>query len=103
MALHTSHRSEAGIPGPLSSYLNRIDQYALLTPEEERRLAQRCRRFGDRHAASRLVLGNLRFVVKIAFEYRTYGVRLLDLIQEGNLGLLVAVERFDPERGNRLT
>ena len=47
--------------------------------------------------------GNLRFVVKIAFEYRTYGVRLLDLIQEGNLGLLVAVDRFDPARGVRLT
>jgi RNA polymerase sigma-32 factor len=49
------------------------------------------------------VLANLRFVVKIAFEYRTYGIRLLDLIQEGNLGLLVAVERFDPSRKNRLT
>ncbi len=103
MALHSSQRSEAGIPGPLSSYLNRIDEYALLTPDEERRLAQRARRFGDKNAASRLALGNLRFVVKIAFEYRTYGVRLLDLIQEGNVGLLVAVERFDPERGNRLT
>jgi RNA polymerase sigma-32 factor len=103
MALHTSQSSEAGLPGPLSSYLNRIDQYALLTPDEERRLAQRWRRFGDKSAATRLVLGNLRFVVKIAFEYRTYGVRLLDLIQEGNLGLLVAVERFEPERGVRLT
>ena len=89
--------------GPLSAYLNRIDQDALLTPDEERRLALRWRRFGDRSAASRLVLGNLRFVVKIAFEYRTYGVRLLDLIQEGNLGLLVAVDRFDPDRGVRLT
>ena len=49
------------------------------------------------------MLGNLRFVVKIAFEYRTYGLRLLDLIQEGNLGLLVAVERFDADRGVRLT
>lgn len=102
MALH-SHHVEAGIQGPLSAYLNRIDQYALLSPEEERRLAQRWRRFGDQSAAARLATGNLRFVVKIAFEYRTYGMRLLDLIQEGNLGLLVAVERFDPERGVRLT
>jgi RNA polymerase sigma-32 factor len=102
MALHSS-RVEEGPQGPLNAYLNRIDQYSLLTQAEERRLAQRWRRFGDQAAASRLVTGNLRFVVKIAFEYRTYGVRLLDLIQEGNLGLLVAVDRFDPDRGVRLT
>ncbi len=96
-------RTEEGTQGPLSAYLNRIDRYALLTPDEERRLAQRWRRFGDQAAAGRLVTGNLRFVVKIAFEYRTYGARLLDLIQEGNLGLLVAVDRFDPDRGVRLT
>jgi RNA polymerase sigma-32 factor len=99
----TGARAEKGTQGPLSAYLNRIDQFALLTPGEERRLALRWRRFGDHAAASRLVTGNLRFVVKIAFEYRTYGVRLLDLIQEGNVGLLVAVDRFDPERGVRLT
>jgi RNA polymerase sigma-32 factor len=102
MAIH-GVRAEEGSSGPLTAYLNRIDQYALLTPEEERRLALRWHRFGDQSAASRLVTGNLRFVVKIAFEYRTYGVRLLDLIQEGNLGLLVAVDRFEPERGVRLT
>src|SRR3954470_16891081 len=94
---------DEGRQGPLSAYLNRIDQYGLLTPEEGRRLALRWRRFRDPEAAERLVTGNLRFVVKIAFEYRTYGVRLLDLIQEGNLGLLVAVDRFDPGRGVRLT
>jgi RNA polymerase sigma-32 factor len=94
---------DEGRQGPLSAYLNRIDQYGLLTPEEERRLALRWRRFRDPQAADALVTGNLRFVVKIAFEYRTYGVRLLDLIQEGNLGLLVAVDRFDPGRGVRLT
>jgi RNA polymerase sigma-32 factor len=94
---------EPTLAGPLSSYLSRIDRYSLLTPEEERRLALRWRRFGDRAAARALVLGNLRFVVKIAFEYRTYGARLLDLIQEGNVGLLVAVERFDPDRQVRLT
>src|SRR5262245_33415535 len=102
MASH-SVRAEEGSSGPLTAYLNRIDRYALLTPEEERRLALRWHRFGDQSAASRLVTGNLRFVVKIAFEYRTYGVRLLDLIQEGNLGLLVAVDRFEPDRGVRLT
>jgi RNA polymerase sigma-32 factor len=87
----------------LAAYLNRIDRYNLLTPDEEHRLALRWRRFGDKGAAERLVTANLRFVVKIAFEYRTYGARLLDLIQEGNLGLLVAVDRFDPDRGVRLT
>src|SRR3954463_2962898 len=98
-----AHVVEDGRQGPLSAYLNRIDQYGLLTPEEERRLALRWRRFRDPEAADRLVTGNLRFVVKIAFEYRTYGLRLLDLIQEGNLGLLVAVDRFDADRGVRLT
>jgi RNA polymerase sigma-32 factor len=101
--MNRAHVVEDGRQGPLSAYLNRIDQYSLLTPEEERRLALRWRRFRDHDAAERLVTGNLRFVVKIAFEYRTYGVRLLDLIQEGNLGLLVAVDRFDPGRGVRLT
>jgi RNA polymerase sigma-32 factor len=89
--------------GPLGAYLHRIDQYALLTPDEEHQLALSWRRDRDPEAAARLVTANLRFVVKIAFEYRTYGMRLLDLIQEGNLGLMVAVDRFDPDRGVRLT
>lgn len=88
---------------PLGGYLRQIDRYPLLTPEEEQRLAERWQRCRDPDAAHRLALGNLRFVVKIAFEYRTYGIRLLDLVQEGNLGLLVAVDRFDASRGNRLT
>lgn len=66
-------------------------------------LAERWKQNRDPEAGRLLVVSNLRFVVKIAFEYRTYGVRLLDLIQEGNLGLLVAVDRFDPGRKNRLT
>jgi RNA polymerase sigma-32 factor len=98
-----SVRSDEGSQGPLGSYLSRIDRYQLLTPDEERALAAKWRRDRDQEAAARLVTANLRFVVKIAFEYRTYGLRLLDLIQEGNLGLLVAVDRFDPERGVRLT
>jgi RNA polymerase sigma-32 factor len=91
------------LQSPLSDYLARIDRYPLLSADEERALAQRWRRMHDRAAADRLVLCNLRFVAKIAFEYRPYGVRVLDLIQEGNLGLLVAVERFDPGRNVRLT
>jgi RNA polymerase sigma-32 factor len=87
----------------LSAYLRRIDAYPLLTPNEEAVLARRWKEARDPRAGRLLALCNLRFVVKIAFEYRTYGVRILDLIQEGNVGLLVAVERFDPERKNRLT
>jgi RNA polymerase sigma-32 factor len=88
---------------PLSDYLAQIDRYPLLTPEDERGLALRWRKHADPAAAKRLVLSNLRFVVKIALEYRPYGMRLLDLIQEGNLGLLVAVDRFEPDRNVRLT
>jgi RNA polymerase sigma-32 factor len=88
---------------PISSYLRNIDRYPILSQEEEARLALRWQNNREQEAGRRLVLCNLRFVVKIAFEYRTYGVRMLDLIQEGNLGLLVAVERFDAGRGNRLT
>jgi len=90
-------------PGPLGGYLHQIDGFPLLDPADEHRLAVRWQRQHDIEAARRLVTANLRFVVKIAFEYRTYGVRLLDLIQEGNLGLMVAVDRFDPWRGVRLT
>jgi RNA polymerase sigma-32 factor len=90
-------------PGPLGGYLAQIDRFPLLTADEERRLAVTWRERRDPAAARRLVTSNLRFVVKLAFEYRTYGVRLLDLIQEGNLGLMVAVDRFDPRRGVRLT
>ena len=90
-------------PNPLSGYLAQIDKYQLLSPEEERELALRWRKQADNQAAKKLVLSNLRFVVKIALEYRPYGMRLLDLIQEGNLGLLVAVDRFEPDRNVRLT
>src|SRR5262245_21405886 len=92
-----------GQANPIAAYLQKIDRFPLLRPEEERALAVRWRRDHDEEAAHQLVLANLRFVVKIAFEYRPYGIRLLDLIQEGNLGLLVAVDRFDPERNVRLT
>ncbi len=102
-AREQSARSSSFTEGSLSFYLNQIDQYPLLTPEEERLLADRWNQQKDARASRRLVLSNLRFVVKIAFEYRSYGARVLDLIQEGNLGLLVAVQRFDPERGVRLT
>jgi RNA polymerase sigma-32 factor len=83
------------------SYLREINQLPLLTPEEEFKLAVRYRKYNDREAAEKLVTSNLRFVVKVAFEYKTYGIKLSDLIQEGNIGLMMAVKKFNPYRGYR--
>lgn len=83
-------------------YMAQVNRFELLTPDEERHLAHRYRNHGDIDAAHRLITGNLRFVVKVANEYRNYGLRLADLVQEGNIGLMMAVKKFDPERGIRL-
>jgi len=83
-------------------YLSEINRFDLLNREEELALARRWRREGDLEAAHRLICANLRFVVKIAHQYRTYGTKILDLVQEGNIGLMMAVKKFDPERGIRL-
>jgi len=83
-------------------YMAHINRFDLLTAEDEKRLARRLRDQDDLDAAHRLVCANLRFVVKVAHEYKGYGVRLLDLVQEGNIGLMKAVKKFDPERGIRL-
>ena len=83
-------------------YMNQVNRFELLSPDEEVRLARRYRNHGDIDAAHRLITGNLRFVVKVANEYRNYGLRLADLVQEGNIGLMMAVKKFDPERGIRL-
>lgn len=83
-------------------YMTEINRFDLLSREEEYALAAEYRRRGDLVAAHRLICANLRFVVKIAQEYRSYGMRLLDLIQEGNIGLMMAVKKFDPEKGIRL-
>jgi RNA polymerase sigma-32 factor len=87
--------------GSISAYMAEVSRYPLLTPEEERKLAKRYRRTGDPEAAWKIVTANLRFVVKIAHEYVRYGVRLNDLVQEGNMGLMKAVQKFDPDRGYR--
>ncbi len=97
--------SQAGLPvvsDTFEHYMAQINRFALLSREEEFALARRYRQQGDLAAAHRLICANLRFVVKIAQEYRNYGLRLLDLIQEGNIGLMMAVKKFDPERGIRL-
>jgi RNA polymerase sigma-32 factor len=84
---------------PVARYLAEIRQYSLLSREEEHELAARVREHGDPEAAEKLVLGNLRLVVKIAMDYRRVWTNLLDLIQEGNVGLVQAVRRYDPYRG----
>ena len=86
----------------LSLYFREVSRFELLTPEEEFETARRWFDDGDLAAAHRLVTANLRFVVKIANEYRRYGLRMLDLIQEGNVGLMRAVHKFDPYKGFRL-
>jgi len=89
-------------PDTFDHYMAQINRFALLSREEEVSLARRYRLEGDVEAAHLLITANLRFVVKIANEYRQYGVKLLDLVQEGNIGLMMAVKKFDPDRGIRL-
>jgi RNA polymerase primary sigma factor len=93
---------EAETPDLLSSYFARIDKGALLTHVEEVNLSKRARA-GDAKARTRLVEKNLRLVVSVAKRYRGYGVPFEDLIQEGNIGLMKAVEKFDPDRGWRFS
>ena len=83
------------------TYCGQINLLPLLTPEEEFTLAARYRKYNDQESAHRLITSNLRFVVKVAYEYKTYGIKLVDLIQEGNIGLMMAVKKFDPYKGYR--
>jgi RNA polymerase primary sigma factor len=83
-------------------YLREIGEYPLLTVEDEIKLARRIKR-GDKEARAKMVRSNLRLVVKIARDYSNYGLPLLDLISEGNIGLMKAVERFDPKKGGKLS
>jgi len=83
-------------------YLRQIAQYPLLTPAQEITLAAKIKK-GDKAAAEEMIRGNLRLVVKIARDYSNLGLPLLDLISEGNIGLMKAVERFDPAKGGKLS
>src|SRR4030066_1992334 len=89
------------VKNSLESYLTQINQFPLLTQEEEFKLATRYRKNNEIEAAQKLITSNLRFVVKVAFEYKSYGVKLQDLIQEGNIGLMMAVKKFNPDKGYR--
>jgi RNA polymerase sigma-32 factor len=88
--------------GSLDHYIQVVNRFPLLTPEQESQLARKFRAEDDLEAASKLVLSHLRVVVAIARGYLGYGLPHADLIQEGNIGLMKAVKRFDPERGVRL-
>lgn len=83
-------------------YLREIGKVALLTPQQEIQLAAKIKR-GDKEARSLMIRANLRLVVKIAHDYSNLGLPLLDLISEGNIGLMKAVERFDPKKGGKLS
>jgi RNA polymerase sigma-32 factor len=85
-----------------SRYLSEIRSFPVLDEQEEHRLAVRLFENDDLEAAQTLITSNLRFVVKIASEYRNYGLKMLDLVQEGNVGLMLAVRKFNPYRGFRL-
>src|SRR5262249_46678326 len=87
---------------PITRYLSEIRKYPLLTKEQEHELAVRYRESGDPKAAEALVTANLRFVVKVAAEYSRFGAKLIDLVQEGNVGLMHAVREFNPYKGVRL-
>jgi RNA polymerase sigma-32 factor len=88
--------------GSLESYIQTVNRFPLLSAEQERSLARRYRKDNDLDAARQLVLSHLRLVVAVARGYLGYGLPHADLIQEGNIGLMKAVKRFDPERGVRL-
>jgi len=98
MVIDRDREGENGI----KIYLREIGQIPLLTPKDEVRLAARIKK-GDRAARAQMIKANLRLVVKIAHDYSNFGLPLLDLISEGNIGLMKAVERFDPKKGGKLS
>lgn len=90
------------VTGTLEMYIAEINRIPLLSAEEEFSLAVNLKKYKGIKEAEKLVVSNLRFVVKIAYEYKNYNVKLADLIQEGNIGLMHAVKKFDPYKGYRL-
>ncbi len=88
---------------PLKKYLSEVSQYPVLTREQEREIAERAHRFKDPRSAQKLVVSNLKLVVKIALEYYNSYLNILDLIQEGNVGLVHAVRKYNPYKGTRFS
>ena len=88
--------------GNLDAYISAVNRMPMLTPEQERSFAQRLQQTGDLEAAGQLVMSHLRLVVSVSRQYLGYGLPHADLIQEGNIGLMKAVKRFDPTQGVRL-
>ena len=101
-ALPAEPRAEYGADGALSLYMREVGEVPLLTIEQENALAARIKK-GDEAAREHMIRANLRLVVKIAREYEGLGLPLLDMINEGNIGLMKAVERFDPAKGGKLS
>jgi RNA polymerase sigma-32 factor len=95
--------SALAVRDPLTVYVDQIRRYPLLDRDEETRLAKHFKKTNDNDAARRLIGANLRLVVKIAHEYKKAAQSLLDLVQEGNLGLVQALKKYDPDRGVRLS
>jgi len=89
--------------GGLSRYLDEIRRFPMLEPHEEYMLAKRWREHGDRNAANQLVTSHLRLTVKVAMNYRGYGLPVSEIISEGNIGLMQALDRFEPDRGFRFS
>jgi len=100
--IETKMNKDKSLNRAMRLYLKEISKIPLLTAEEERELGRRVQR-GDKAALQKLIESNLRFVIKIAKKYRKSGLPFLDLINEGNIGLMEAARRFDPERGVRFT
>lgn len=100
---HVASRSMLGFDSGLQRYLDEIRRFPLLEPEEECQLARRWRQHGDNDAVHRLVSSHLRLVAKLASGYRGYGLPISELVSEGNVGLMRAAQRFEPERGFRFS
>ena len=98
----TPHLPSLDIEGSLSSYLTQIKKFPMLSAEEEYMLAKSWRNRGDLKAAQKLITSHLRLVAKIAMGYRGYGLPVGEMVSEGNIGLMHAVKKFEPEKGFRL-
>ncbi len=101
--MSTIQLPQVSVEGGLSAYFREIWKFPLLEKEEEYMLAERFRSHGDSNAAHKLVTSHLRLVAKIAMKYKGYGLPMADLVSEGNIGLMKAVKKFEPERGFRLS